>query len=86
MRPAGRVVCTTEGEATTQKTRNYSSIIDLHHIYFILSHVQELSLTDDQETKLKALRVDMEKEIDALVDDPEYQALPEKNAGSQKGQ
>ena len=67
-----------EGDATTQKTRNYGSIIDLHYIYFILSHVQDLSLTNDQETKLKALRADMEKEIDALVEDPEKGAVAKK--------
>ena len=73
-----------EGDATTQKTRNYGSIIDLHYIYFILSHVQDLSLTNDQETKLKALRADMEKEIDALVEDPEYQALQKKMQDARK--
>ena len=67
-----------EGDDAGKKTRNYGSIMDLHYIYFILSHVQDLSLTNDQETKLKGLRAEMEKEIDALVEDTEYQALQKK--------
>jgi hypothetical protein len=67
-----------EGDETAKKGRNYGSIIDLHYIYFINTHVQELSLTPDQEVKLKALQLEMEKQIDAMVDDPEYQALQKK--------
>ena len=73
-----------EGDDTGKKSRNYGSIIDLHYIYFILSHVQDLSLTNDQETKLKALRADMEKEIDAMLEDPDYQALQKKMQDARK--
>jgi Spy/CpxP family protein refolding chaperone len=66
------------GDETAKKGRNYGSIIDLHYIYFINTHVQELSLTPEQEAKLKALQVEMEKQIDAMVDDPEYQSLQKK--------
>jgi Spy/CpxP family protein refolding chaperone len=67
-----------------KKTRNYASIMDLHYIYFINTHVQDLSLTSDQETKLKTLQADMEKEIDAMVEDPEYQSLQKKMQEAKK--
>jgi Spy/CpxP family protein refolding chaperone len=73
-----------EGDDHSKKGRNYGSIMDLHYIYFIMAHPQELSLTPDQETKLKALQVEMEKQIDAMVDDPEYQRLQKKMQEARK--
>jgi hypothetical protein len=77
-------VARAEGDGNSKKGRNYGSIIDLHYIYFIIAHPQELALTPEQEAKLKALRVEMEKQIDAMVDDPAYQGLQKKMQEARK--
>jgi hypothetical protein len=73
-----------KGADNSTKGRNYGSIMDLHYIYFITAHPQELSLTPDQEAKLKALQVEMEKQIDGMVEDAEYQRLQKKMQEARK--